>query len=535
MSAIHVPRALFGLTIPCDGSEIPATQKPMKIRLTMAAIDPFDEPENDSAKQIATLYMVRDPIWRQLGPDMDGESLDSDDIEGIMGRLPLGMDSDEDMSDDDEESNAGPSDPAKAKAALRKALLADSELADAMDEDLLAEVNGTKVNKGKGKLVDMDISDDDESDDMEDDDFAEEVVICTLDPNQHCQQPLDVQISHFDGVSFRVKGNFNVHLTGNYVLSEEDAEEEEEEEDEEGMPTGPNRELLTILKAIGETEQSDEEDMYGDFEGESGDDSEFDELDNLQAQRVTEVDEDEEEAPKLIKAKGKDKSKGKKRPAEEDEDINASLDDIINKSLKPEAKAAEQPLSKKQQKKLKNNAGQAVAAASTADKKDAVKEQANGKSDKKVQFAEKLEQGPTNQKATKADAKANGVNGKADAKAEKGKPVLGVKTIQGVKIDDKKLGTGPHAKKGDRVGMRYIGKLDKNGKVFDANKSGKPFMFKLGTGEVIKGWDIGIVGMNVGGERRITIPANLAYGSQSIPGIPANSTLVFDIKMISIN
>lgn len=67
-----------------------------------------------------------------------------------------------------------------------------------------------------------------------------------------------------------------------------------------------------------------------------------------------------------------------------------------------------------------------------------------------------------------------------------------------------------------------------------ANKKGKPFSFKLGAGEVIPGWDIGVVGMSVGAERRLTIPANLAYGSKSLPGIPANSTLVFDIKLLEI-
>jgi FK506-binding nuclear protein len=67
-----------------------------------------------------------------------------------------------------------------------------------------------------------------------------------------------------------------------------------------------------------------------------------------------------------------------------------------------------------------------------------------------------------------------------------------------------------------------------------ANKKGAPFQFKVGKGEVIKGWDIGIVGMSVGGERRLTIPASLAYGSRSLPSIPPNSTLVFDVKLLEI-
>lgn len=128
-------------------------------------------------------------------------------------------------------------------------------------------------------------------------------------------------------------------------------------------------------------------------------------------------------------------------------------------------------LSKKDRKKLKKlNSGEAVVAPSS-------KEDATGtaapKSDKKVQFAENLEQGPT--KSTKETQKADKKGKKADAepkkadkekKAEPAKSTAGVREVQGVKIDDRTPGAGPGAKKGDRVQVRYIGKLD-NGKVFD--------------------------------------------------------------------
>ena len=94
-------------------------------------------------------------------------------------------------------------------------------------------------------------------------------------------------------------------------------------------------------------------------------------------------------------------------------------------------------------------------------------------------------------------------------------------------IDDKKVGDGKAAKKGDLVSMRYIGKFQDSKKVFDSNTKGEPFKFKLGKGEVIKGWDMGIAGMQVGGERLLTIPAALAYGKRAQGGIPANSTLIF--------
>lgn len=67
-----------------------------------------------------------------------------------------------------------------------------------------------------------------------------------------------------------------------------------------------------------------------------------------------------------------------------------------------------------------------------------------------------------------------------------------------------------------------------------ANKKGSPFTFKLGAGEVIKGWDIGVIGMSVGGERRLTIPPLLAYGNKVVPGIPVNSKLIFDVKLLEI-
>ncbi|KAK0241727.1 hypothetical protein EDD85DRAFT_820128 [Armillaria nabsnona] len=103
----------------------------------------------------------------------------------------------------------------------------------------------------------------------------------------------------------------------------------------------------------------------------------------------------------------------------------------------------------------------------------------------------------------------------------------------GLKIKDSKIGTGPQAKKGNTIQMRYIGKLT-SGKIFDSNTKGKPFSFRLGSGEVIKGWDQGLVGMQAGGERVLTIPPALAYGKKGQSGIPGNSTLIFECKLINI-
>jgi len=111
------------------------------------------------------------------------------------------------------------------------------------------------------------------------------------------------------------------------------------------------------------------------------------------------------------------------------------------------------------------------------------------------------------------------------------------KTLKGgLMVEDLQVGTGPEAKAGKVIGMYYDGKLKSNNKQFDAQKQGKPFKFRLGRGEVIKGWDMGVEGMKVGGKRRLTVPAPLAYGSQGAPpDIPPNATLVFDVECKLVN
>jgi len=99
------------------------------------------------------------------------------------------------------------------------------------------------------------------------------------------------------------------------------------------------------------------------------------------------------------------------------------------------------------------------------------------------------------------------------------------------------VGTGPAAKAGDQVTVQYVGVAYSTGKVFDASWSrNQPFQFTLGQGQVIAGWDQGVVGMQVGGRRELIIPPALAYGSSSPgPGIAANDTLIFIVDLVKIN
>ncbi|KAG8213645.1 hypothetical protein J3R82DRAFT_10335 [Butyriboletus roseoflavus] len=175
---------------------------------------------------------------------------------------------------------------------------------------------------------------------------------------------------------------------------------------------------------------------------------------------------------------------------------------------------------KKLAKKLKGADGKA-APAPTPEKK--VEEQpTEGKKDKKDKKdkAEKVE------KKKEKSEKDGEKKGKGEKKPERS-------LDGGVKVRDFKVGTGKMAKKGDKVEMRYIGKF-LDGKVFDQNTKGKPFVFKLGQGDVIKGWDIGVAGMQIGGEREIVVPPSMGYGNKKSSGIPPNSTLKFEVKLLEI-
>ncbi|KIW80311.1 hypothetical protein Z517_06926 [Fonsecaea pedrosoi CBS 271.37] len=521
MSGIQ-PVALYAMKVPPGDIMVPAVPEfAAMFRLTMAAIDPSAEPElddpDDKRPPRATLKLIRVPDSM-----LDDDDDDEDDEDYLAG---LDDDEDEDSEEDDEddeEVNGGPSEKKSKADGAGEDEDEDEDMEGSDDdevtaEDLAAIAKLTKLMKSakaKGKAKALDGEDDADDEEDEDDEALEmdEVVVCTLDPEKNCQQTLDFVVGEGEKIFFKVSGAYTVNLTGNYVIPQDDGSaslyDEDDEDDEEDYDLSPDEDELDALEDV---------------------DEDSDALDDLEDPRITEIDKDEEiETIKVNKQAAKGKNK---RPAEDDGDDEEedNLDDIVAKSLKKEeAKAAgSEKLSKaekKRLKKLKKNDGEAVAVDASAEgKKEAA--QANGSSEKKVQFAKNLEQGPTpSATPAKSDSKD---------KSGTGSGTLGVKEVQGVTIDDRKLGSGPAAKKGARLEMRYIGKLD-NGKVFDSNKSGKPFSFKLGAGEVIKGWDIGLQGIQVGGERRLIIPANLAYGNKALPGIPKNSKLTFDIKCLAV-
>ncbi|EIW82615.1 hypothetical protein CONPUDRAFT_80896 [Coniophora puteana RWD-64-598 SS2] len=343
------------------------------------------------------------------------------------------------------------------------------------------------------------VDSDDEADEDEDDDEEGGMTgkpattfLCALTPGTCETQVFDLVLERDEEYIFEVVGKNTVYLNGNYVdqvpPDQPPFDEEEEYSDEEAAFN---------LEDV----SSDVEYAADDLEEEDEDADRFEEIADSPKQstkklkRAREEAMDEDEAPELVPADGAKLSKTQQKKA----------------------------------KKLKAEGGKAVAveATTTTTKTEtAPKDKVADKKDEKKEKKEKKDK----KGKDKADEKEKDKKDKKDdAKAPESKTLPG-----GLIVKDYKVGTGKQAKTGSRVSMRYIGKLT-NGKEFDKNVKGSPFSFKLGVGEVIKGWDQGLIGVQVGGERELTIPPALAYGKQKLPGIPPNSTLKFEVKCLSIS
>ncbi|MDP2655276.1 MAG: FKBP-type peptidyl-prolyl cis-trans isomerase [bacterium] len=122
--------------------------------------------------------------------------------------------------------------------------------------------------------------------------------------------------------------------------------------------------------------------------------------------------------------------------------------------------------------------------------------------------------------------------------ADSAQPTMPTEPVTELMMKDDVVGTGATASSGDSVTVNYVGALT-NGTVFDASANHKEtlsgFTFNLGAGQVIKGWDQGIVGMKEGGKRTLVIPASLAYGPQAVGDvIPANADLIFQVELLKV-
>jgi FK506-binding nuclear protein len=309
-------------------------------------------------------------------------------------------------------------------------------------------------------------------------------AVCTL--REGGTESIAVDLAMEEYAEFTVVGNCPIHLTGYYMPLDED---DEDDEDDEGLMPG-----------YGDDGDSDNFDMDFDddpallgydasglpiYDGEGGTD------DDDEEDADSDSDSDSDGPPpggNVLEIK--DITDGAGDDSEEDDD--SEDDDDSEEDGDSGASEDEEPAhAQKKQKPEPKTEQKPAAAASKVVKKDE----------------------PVSETKTKAKKYPNGFE-----------------------IHELKQGkaSGKVAKAGKRVTMKYVGKLQKNGKVFDQTKGNATFKFRLGVGEVIKGWDRGVEGMRVGDRRKLVCPPSMAYGSSRTGPIPPNSTLVFEVELVDV-
>ncbi|PSN49803.1 hypothetical protein C0J52_01375 [Blattella germanica] len=315
-----------------------------------------------------------------------------------------------------------------------------------------------------------------------------EFILCNLNKNKAIQAHLDLNFQSGDRIAFMSTGKGRVHLTG-YLL------ETDEEEDDEA--------------AVMDMDLSDFDKLNSPVKGtgKRKNEPQLKKVESKKAKIEAENEGDEVEVspkPKTPDLKKKDKLHQMKSP--EDRNKTPADQKQKNKSLIEKQQKNKTP-GDKQKNKTPNAQGQ-----NTPNQKSPGNQMNSGKKNKKGQETPKGPKTPGGESPQKRVLEG------------------------GVVVEELKVGNGPVAKPGRQVSVYYVGRLKNNNKQFDSTTEGSGFKFRLGRGEVIKGWDIGVNGMKVGGKRKIVCPAALAYGNKgSPPAIPPNSTLVFDVELKAVN
>ncbi|KAG9145411.1 hypothetical protein Leryth_022910 [Lithospermum erythrorhizon] len=370
------------------------------------------------------------------------------------------------------------------------------------------------------------------------------INLCSLLPEKVETSPLNLEFEEDDEVTFSVVGPTSVHLSGFYY-----GENEDDCEDRCGL------------------DHYDED--ISDSEDESDNSIDFDSIDDFSDEDLVvyptsrkancgvKIEEIDNEKPAIEDGSTEHKSNAHPIFDSEDEDgfpksstgkselmdTEKTNEKLLKKKRKndSEEKNVLSDTKSKQKNKKKKHEKEAVAHNNTEDldpinatplaKEEIIQKTTKKKNDKK-------------NKNDKKQDNASDLSGAKNVTTKKGSDKIETEPSQvrtfpnGMVVEELAMGKpdGKKAANGKKVSVRYIGKLKQNGKIFDSNIGKAPFKFRLGVGQVIKGWDVGVNGMRVGDKRRLTIPPSMGYGTKGAGAvIPGNSWLVFDVELIDVN
>jgi len=385
-------------------------------------------------------------------------------------------------------------------------------------------------------------------------DNNEEFILANLNL-KNFNESLDLSFNAGEKICFKVDGSGTVHMTGNLVEdipesgdpfehlnmddSSEDDSEAMEDSEEETVEAGDKIKEVSEKEASKLKRKQDQEDQGKKKKTkvtENGDSTmdttlgDLDDTENFAEEEDSEEseDDDSDEADTTGAAASDDDSdddeedSSSEEEEEEEESPKKKVESPVKKDVKT-PKQAQEPKSKTPKVDAKTPSKQ--------DDKSKTPKVDTKITNQETKTSKQESKTPKSEKNPKKES-----NGVDQSKTPGKTPMRFLKG--GIQIEDLKVGSGPEAKNGSKVGLYYEGRLKTNNKMFDAatEKQGKPFPFKLGKGEVIKGWDIGVLGMKVGGKRRMIIPPKMAYGVNGAPpSIPPNSTLVFEVECRYVN
>jgi len=387
-------------------------------------------------------------------------------------------------------------------------------------------------------------------------DINEEFIIANLNLKSF-NEGLDLSFNEGEKICFKVDGSGTVHLTGNLLDdpppgadmfdmddSEDDSEAMEDSE-EETVEAGnkikevSEKEAAKLKRKKEQAENGKKKKAKVSENGDSTIDTtvgDLDDTNNFAEEEDSEDDDDDEddesdddsdEATTDVTTDFADTTAADDDSDDDDDDSDEESEEESKPEPKKSKQKEETPKKEGKSKEVKTPK-QEVKTPKSEKKAEAGKTPKQETKTPKQEAKTPKQEAKTPKQETKTpkqEAKAPKDDSKTPGKTPK-------RTIKGgIQVEDIKEGSGPECKPGSSVGMYYEGRLKSNNKKFDGLKAGDPFKFKLGGGQVIKGWDLGILGMKVGGKRKLTIPPKLAYGeSGAPPDIPPNSTLVFDIE-----